>query len=136
MVKPKQSLKGVTLVETLTREIKHAMRVRRMSLSDLARCTNSSRPHIYRVLSGEHSPTADWIEKVTGALGIQVIVEGIKDSGDDRMTMTEAARKMGISRQRMHQLVEQHGLETERVHSKLRLISPSELKKIPTTGKK
>ena len=52
----------------------------------------------------------------------------------NKLTIAEAARELKVSRQRMHQIIAENNLETELVHSRLLLIHPRELKKIP--GKK
>jgi hypothetical protein len=46
------------------------------------------------------------------------------------MTITQAAEKYGVSRQRMHQLIDTYGAETIWIGS-VKLISTSELRKIP-----
>ena len=49
----------------------------------------------------------------------------------NKLTISEAAKKLSISRQRMHQIIAENNLETEQVHERLLLIHPRELKKIP-----
>lgn len=54
------------------------------------------------------------------------------------MTLTEAAKKIGVSRQRMHVLVRTYDLTTEKA-GPIRMLDAAELRKIPKnrpTGKK
>lgn len=49
-----------------------------------------------------------------------------------KITITEAAKRLSVSRQRMHKIISENGLLTELVHPRLFLIHPEELKKIRT----
>ena len=46
-----------------------------MSMSELARVAECGRPYLHRVLSGEQSPSLEWVEKISRALGIRVRFE-------------------------------------------------------------
>jgi DNA-binding phage protein len=43
-----------------------------MSIHQLAVKAGVSRPYVHRVLSGEQSPTIEWMEKVARVLGISI----------------------------------------------------------------
>lgn len=47
-----------------------------------------------------------------------------------KMTISEAAQSLSVSRQRMHQIIDENNLRVEAVHSRLFLIHPKELDKI------
>ena len=47
-----------------------------------------------------------------------------------KITITEAAKRLAVRRQRMHQIIEENNLQTEKVHPRLFLIHPRELRKI------
>jgi len=51
---------------------------------------------------------------------------------NDYLTVPEAAKRYGVTRQRMHQLIEYYEAETIYLHRRMRLIHKTELKKIPT----
>jgi predicted DNA-binding protein YlxM (UPF0122 family) len=48
----------------------------------------------------------------------------------EKLTISEAAKQLAVSRQRMHQIIEENNLVTEQVHARLLLIHPRELNKI------
>jgi len=47
-----------------------------------------------------------------------------------KLTISEAAAELSVSRQRMHQIIDENKLIVEEVHSRLFLIHPKELNKI------
>jgi excisionase family DNA binding protein len=47
-----------------------------------------------------------------------------------KITISEAAKRLAVTRQRMHQLIQENNLQTEKIHPRLLLIHPRELKKI------
>jgi phage antirepressor YoqD-like protein len=52
-----------------------------------------------------------------------------------KITITEAAKILSVSRQRMHKIICENGLLTELVHPRLFLIHPKELEKIRQKNK-
>jgi DNA-binding phage protein len=48
---------------------------RGMSVSELARQSEVSRPYTSRVLNGEKNPTLEWVQRVAKTLGISVRFE-------------------------------------------------------------
>ncbi len=54
----------------------------------------------------------------------------------DWMTISEAASKLGVSRQRMHQIIQEQRLKTTAIHSRLTVISSDEVRKIKAERKK
>jgi hypothetical protein len=52
-----------------------------------------------------------------------------------KITITEAAKRLAVSRQRMHQIIVESGLKIEAVHPRLFLIHPRELEKIRPKGR-
>lgn len=48
------------------------------------------------------------------------------------LTVSEAASKMQVTRQRMHQLIKEYSLEITEVHRRMIMIDQAELSKIPT----
>lgn len=53
----------------------------------------------------------------------------------DMLTISEAARKYGVTRQRMHILIKDHGVNPVRLHARCLLVSERELRKIPRERK-
>ena len=47
-----------------------------------------------------------------------------------KITISEAAKRLAVSRQRMHQIIKDNNLQTEQIHPRLFLIHPRELNKI------
>lgn len=45
-----------------------------ITISELATKAEVGRPYLHRVLSGDHVPTIDWMEKVGKVLGISIKV--------------------------------------------------------------
>ena len=52
-----------------------------------------------------------------------------------KITITEAAKRLSVSRQRMHKIILENGLSTELVHPRLLLIHPRELEKVRQKSK-
>lgn len=46
-----------------------------LNLSEVARNAECGRPYLHRVLSGEQSPSLEWVEKISKVLGISVRFE-------------------------------------------------------------
>jgi predicted DNA-binding protein YlxM (UPF0122 family) len=52
-----------------------------------------------------------------------------------KLTITEAAERLNVTRQRMHQIIVESNLRVEVVHARLFLIHPRELEKIRAKSK-
>ena len=48
----------------------------------------------------------------------------------DWYTMSEAAKELGVSRQRMHQIVEESKIQTMQIHKRLTVVSADQVAKL------
>ena len=60
------------VVEEFVSALKRRMDETGTSPTDLAKKAKIGRPYLYRVLSGEQSPSLDWAAKVGRALGLRI----------------------------------------------------------------
>jgi len=61
-------------VSTFVAEIRKRLVARDMTISELAELAEVGRPYIHRVLTGEQTPTVEWMEKVGKILGMSIKV--------------------------------------------------------------
>ncbi len=50
---------------------------------------------------------------------------------NNMLTVSEAAKTFGVTRQRMHMLIREYSLQTTQLHPRCTLVCKTELKKIP-----
>lgn len=67
---PKKGSALADFVELLRQKIDQE----EITISELAKKAGVGRPYLHRVLSGDHVPTIDWMEKVGKHLGISIKV--------------------------------------------------------------
>lgn len=60
------------VVDEFVKALKRRMDETGTSPTDLAKKAEVGRPYLYRVLSGEQSPSLDWAAKVGRAIGLKI----------------------------------------------------------------
>lgn len=60
------------VVEEFVSALKRRMDETGVNPTDLAKKAKVGRPYLYRVLSGEQSPSLDWAAKVGRAMGLKI----------------------------------------------------------------
>lgn len=118
----------------LAENVRHLRMQLGWTQGELAEAVGTSIPQISHLETGKANPTLQSICKIAEALGTTA-AELVREN---TLTISEAAGRLGVSRQRMHVLVRTYNLKTEKV-GMMRRVEMKELKKIPSerpTGRK
>lgn len=59
-------------VDEFVKALKRRMKETGITPSELARQAECGRPYLYRVLSGEQTPSLEWAAKVGGKVGLKI----------------------------------------------------------------
>lgn len=71
----KKSNRKASVMDDFIKLVESEMVAQEISLSELARMAAVGRPYLHRVLSKEQVPSVEWVEKVAGVLGINLVFE-------------------------------------------------------------